>query len=462
MNLRRRLTVISSLVFGIIFACCSLIIYTLFYQTSQHALYKDLQQTTLLTAIYYLEKDEQPQQQHQLVKAQFDELLQSTQVAIFNQLNQIEYGDLKSETALLASYIAKVKKQGKLFFKGEDSFYFGLFYKDNQGDFVVFIKKDSQLFQSQMELLLAILIIVLLVGWISIIVLSKYLTSIAYKPLRRIIAEVSNKDLSKLQEPIAIAKAEDELQELLITYNKLLARVADTFSIQHNFVNYVSHEFRTPLAAIRGQMEVFSQKDRSPAEYQEVTLSVLAHIDFLTQIINNMLLLAGSNKPQEPLQTVRVDELLWDCMDRCQQLFQATFTVDFPPLPPTLLLLKALESTMQLACYNMVENAVKYSDNRPIHIQFERVAEQLKVSIYDQGIGIAADELPYVTDTFYRGKQARQFKGSGIGLSLTKNVCKQYDIQLLIKDKATERAAGNNTFKGTGTVVELLFPIYSK
>lgn len=449
-HLRNRLTLISSLIFGIIFACCSLIIYAMFYQSTQHAVQKELKQTTLLAAIYYLEKDEQPIHQHQLVKAQFNELLQTTQVAVFNEAANLQYGDLKADNSLLKARISEVQKQGKLFFKARESFYYGLFYEDNQGDFTVFIKINSAPFQQQMDQLLAILLIVLLVGWISIFLLSKYLTKLAYQPIRRIIKEVSTKDISKLQEPIAIAQTEDELQELLATYNSLLARVADTFGIQRNFVNYVSHEFRTPLTAITGELEVSLQKERTPAEYKEVSTKVLSHIESLTQIITNMLLLAGAENKLPSLQIIRVDELIWDCIERCQQELNSSIQVDFPALDPDLLLLRAVESPLKLACYNLLENAVKYSDNKPINLRFEQVHKQLMVHIQDQGIGISQEELPYVMETFYRGKEALRYKGSGIGLSLAHMVCKQYGIALSLSSTPQ------------GTKVSLLFPSFEK
>jgi len=446
MNLRNRLTLISSLIFGVIFAIASLIIYATFYTATQNSLIKELQKTTLIAAIYYLEKDEQPTHQHREVKSQFEELIQSSMVAVINARDEVEFGDLHADRNINKQHLEKVRRLGKLYFKSNNHFYYGIHYLDNQGDFVVFIKESNALFQKQMDRLLSILIIVLLIGWISIILLSKGLSKIAYKPLKRIIKEVQSKDISKLQEPISVAQTKDELQELIETYNLLLSRIGETFNIQKNFVNYVSHEFKTPLTAIAGNLEVFSQKPRSTEEYQEVTRLALENVYQLEEILNNMLLLSGAIQAPTEKSKVRIDEVLWNVIEQCQQNLQADIQVHFPEIDPDLFRMEASENTIHLAIYNLLENAIKYSDNKPVEVEFIAQHGHLELLIRDHGIGIPESELPFITDTFYRGKNAHKYKGSGIGLSLTSAIFKQYGILFKIHSSAA------------GTEVLLIFP----
>ena len=448
MKLRNRLTLISSATFGFVFIIASVLIYISFYNSSEKVVFKELQKTCLLSAIYYLEKDELPHYEHSAIKDQFEENIQNDIVRVYDEYNRIAFGNKQIDRNINAKNLEFIRKNRKLSFKSNNHFYYGIFYNDNQGDFVVFVKTTSDVFNSQTNRLLVIMIIVLFAGLFLIFLLSRLLSSIAYKPITKVINQVNSMELNNLDKPISSSNTNDEVQDLITTFNNLLSRLSDTFAIQKNFINYVSHEFKTPLASISGNLEVFAQKERTPEEYQKVTSEALENVYHIEEILNNLMMLSGLKTIHSDNETFRIDETVFNINDKIFEVYNnQEIKIDLEVMDEKLLSVKGSEMQIQLALYNLIENAVKYSNQNPIRISLSESKNQLQITIQDYGKGIQKDDLNLVQQTFYRGKNVGNIKGSGIGLSLATIIFKQNNIQFSITSE-----------ENAGTQITLLFP----
>lgn len=448
MKIRNRLTLISSLTFGFVFIIASVLIYFAFYNSSEKVVFKELQKTCLLSAIYYLEKDELPHYEHSAIKEQFEENIQNDIVRVYDLNNVIVYGEKETDRNISPENLGFIRRNKKLSFKSNNHFYYGIFYNDNQGDFVVFVKTKSEVFKSQTNRLMVIMIVVLFAGLLLIFLLSRLLSNIAYRPITKVISQVNSMELSSLDEPISSSNTNDEIQDLITTFNNLLSRLSDTFAIQKNFINYVSHEFKTPLASISGNLEVFAQKERTPEEYQKVTSEALENVYHIEEILNNLMMLSGLKTIHQENETFRIDETLWDINDKIFEIHDnQEIGIDLNVENEGLLSVKGSEVQIRLALYNLIENAVKYSDGNPIKISLSEINSQLQIIIQDYGKGIQKEDLHYVQQTFYRGKNVGNIKGSGIGLSLATIIFKQNNIQFSIDSQ-----------ENSGTRITLLFP----
>lgn len=448
MKIRNRLTLISSATFGFVFIIASVLIYLAFYNSSEKVVFKELQKTCLLSGIYYLEKDELPHYEHSAIKEQFEENIQNDIVRVYDLNNVIVYGEKEADRNINPKELEFVRKNKKLSFKSNNHFYYGIFYNDNQGDFVVFVKTKSEVFKSQTNRLLVIMIIVLFAGLLLIFFLSRLLSNIAYRPITEVISQVNSMELNSLDKPISSSNTNDEVQDLITTFNNLLSRLSDTFVIQKNFINYVSHEFKTPLASISGNLEVFAQKDRTPEEYQKVTSEALENVYHIEEILNNLMMLSGLKTIHQENETFRIDETLWNINDKIFEAYdKQEIRMDLNVKNEKLLSVKGSELQLQLALYNLIENAVKYSDGNLIKIVLTEVNDQLQITIQDYGKGILKEDLDYIQQTFYRGKNIGNVKGSGIGLSLATIIFKQNNIQFSIYSE-----------ENSGTQITLLFP----
>jgi Signal transduction histidine kinase len=367
-------------------------------------------------------------------------------VAVYNAEGKVSYGGMRFDSQINKDLLRQLKTDKTVYFKTEDSFYFGLYYPDNQGDFFVFVKESSADFDHQLNRLLITLVFVFLVALISIALLSVWLSKYAYLPIRKVIQEIQHKDLSSIQEPLTTIKTKDELQDLIESYNALLRRISENMIIRKNFVSYVSHEFRTPLAGILGSMEVFGTKVRSEEEYHELAEIITEHVNFLNQLIGNFLLLTEDQPLTRSLETFRIDEIVWDLVPKFSRSFAVPLKVDIQVDEPQYFNFRGNKMLLGLSISNLIENALKYANEQEVVVRMTAANDRLSLQIIDHGIGIPQAELESVKQTFYRGSNVGKVKGSGIGLSFAQIVCKDQGVDFDIRSN------------DLGTTVSLLFP----
>ena len=440
MKIRNRLTIISSVTFGVVFITAAVIIYIAFYRNSERRIYDNLQKNCLLSAIYYLEKDEIPIKEHKQIREQYDENIKDVAVGIYNEKNEVQYGKSLSLKSITPKVLDKARKNRKVMFESNNHFYFGIFYRDNQGDFVVFVQTNDHEFKTQNHELMIIMIVVLFAGLLVIYILSLFLSEIAYRPIDTIIKQVNEIEASSLDQKIINLNTSDEVQNLIESYNNLLQRLSDTFKTQKNFINYISHEFKTPLASIAGHLEVFAQKERTPQEYHETTTKVLNNVYEIEEILNTLMIVSGLKSETVQKESFRIDELIWNCSDKianANEFAAARLRIELEIKDENDLTVKGNESEINIAVYNIIENAIKYSDE-PVVITLLLIENQVQIKIKDFGRGIKEKDLNHIRETFYRGSNVGRVQGSGIGLSLASILFAKNNIKFQITSKEEE------------------------
>ncbi|WP_276875890.1 HAMP domain-containing sensor histidine kinase [Chryseobacterium joostei] len=453
MTLRNRFTLISSLSFGIVSIITSAVIFFAYYDSTKIFYFEKLRNTALISAIYYLEKDELPKNRHAQIKQEYNHLIQNNRVAVYNQNNQVTFGQNLNDKNIKPIHLQAARNNKGTQFMSGNEFYYGIFYPDNQGDFVVFVKSPNDSFQSQIWRLAIIMVSVLIIGLLAIYFLSRYLSKVVYKPISNVVERINKVDYNNISTAITSTNTNDEIEDLIKSYNKLLGRISENVLLQQNFINYVSHEFKTPLASISGNLEVFAQRDRTPEEYKKVAKESLENVFEIENILNNLLLMSGMTKLEASHKQVRVDELIWKIYEKLEPKAkekQSTLKVELQVTKPALLEFPGNETLLYLALYNIVENAIKYSQDHPIVINLSEKDSKLNIEVKDQGKGIHSDDLSKITETFYRGQNVENVKGSGIGLSLSQSIFDHHHILMKITSSVN-----------VGTSVVLEFPVHS-
>ncbi|AYZ14805.1 sensor histidine kinase [Chryseobacterium arthrosphaerae] len=453
MTLRNRFTLISSLSFGIVSIITSAVIFFAYYDSTKIFYFEKLRNTALISAIYYLEKDELPKDRHAQIKKEYNHLIQNNRVAVYNQNNEVTFGHNLQDKNIKPAHLQAVRNNKGVQFMSDNQFYYGIFYPDNQGDFVVFVKSPNDSFQSQILRLAIIMLSVLVMGLLAIYFLSRYLSKVVYKPVSNVVERINKAEYNNISTAITSTNTNDEIDELIKSYNKLLGRISENVLLQQNFINYVSHEFKTPLAAISGNLEVFAQKDRTPEEYRKVAKESLDNVYEIENILNNLLLMSGMTKLETSHKQVRIDELVWKIYEKLEARAKennSSIKILLQVTKPSLLEIPGNETLLYLALYNIVENAIKYSYDQPVVLRLSEKGDQLCIEISDQGRGIPSDDLVKIAETFYRGKNVDSIKGSGIGLSLSKSIFDHHHIAMNIDSVVNK-----------GTTVTLIFPAHS-
>lgn len=445
MKLKHRLALYSVIIFSIIILIVSTIIYFSFYTEMEKKEIKSLQNKTLLASIYYLEKDELPVLEHNNIKNQLEKTISRKNILIVDHNNKKYNGNMSSNKDISTNFIENIRANKSDFFTSKDFFYNGIFYRDNEGDFVVITRESKQEFNEQMQSLLQILISVSLVGLIFIYLFSNFLGVIAYEPITKIIEQIKERDAKNFTEPLKLNKSYAEIEDLIKTYNHFIDRIAQTFNVQKNFIDYVSHELRTPITALLGTLEVTNHKKRTLEEYESVIVQLKQYTNDLQETLDQMMLLSGAKTSFEFSQ-IRIDEVVWQVIENAILYHQARINVDLQVENNQLLTIQGNEKLLEVALNNLVSNAIKYSNNQPILVQFLEINHRLQIHISDLGIGILETDIKQIKQNFFRGKNTQDFQGKGIGLSMANIIFTLHQIDIEIVPN-----------KPKGTIVKLIF-----
>ena len=195
------------------------------------------------------------------------------------------------------------------------------------------------------------------------------------------------------------------------------------------FVSNSSHELRTPITIIRGFAETLQDLPKlTPQMLQQITEKIINTSKRLENIISNLLMLADlDNLGALKLGICDLKEILERQKAELLLLHQeAKIVLD---LPSENMFVSADRGLLELAVRNLLENAVKYSNERPVvQVLLEKRNHELQISVKDQGIGIAEEDLAHIFERFYTVDKARSRKsgGVGLGLSLVKNIIEKH------------------------------------
>jgi two-component system OmpR family sensor kinase len=242
------------------------------------------------------------------------------------------------------------------------------------------------------------------------------------RPLRRmarVAARVDEGDLNPRMKPAALAGS--EVQVLADAFNHMLDRLATAFGAQREFIADASHELRTPLTVIAGQMEVLAaQEHPDPEEVRRVERLVAAEIARTSRLVDDMLLLARSDR-RDFLQYHEIDlepfvsELWWVASMSDERNFE------LGPIPEATL--TADPDRLAQALRNLIRNAVEHTSEPHGLVRLEVAAQPgglVRFIVIDDGPGIASEQLERGYVRFHRtdGDRSRQAGGAGLGLAI--------------------------------------------
>lgn len=271
----------------------------------------------------------------------------------------------------------------------------------------------------------------------------------AMAPVSQIVNQVDSILPSNLSQRVTTRAQHDELGRLAATFNKLLDRIEKAFVAQRQFISNVSHELRNPLTIITSQVEVALQKPRSPDDYQKILASVLDDAQSMSETSEKLLQIAKIQSGTGSIQfaPVRMDELIFQVKNQVVKS-QAGYSVNFEitnlPDDEAQLSISGNEPLLRLALLNLMDNACKFSSDHRAQVRlFFEKENVLSIEISDRGPGIAEADLPMIFEPFFRSAKTAGVRGSGVGLSLVKNILDLHTAQIRVWN-----GAGGGAFFG--------------
>ncbi|OLC49815.1 MAG: hypothetical protein AUH80_00565 [Chloroflexi bacterium 13_1_40CM_4_65_16] len=302
--------------------------------------------------------------------------------------------------------------------------------------------------------LLLVLAGVVLAGTGATLVGAWWLAGSAVRPVYEITEQATRIAPGTLDQRIAAHVDTDEYRGLVAVLNRMLERLDQAFRNQRRLTADVSHELRSPLTALRGEMEVALRSERSARDYQRVLHSALEEIDRLTEMSEDLLLITRAEAHVLPAHRVPTDvgaivngvvealqphieerELAVDC-----RIADATRAVVDPELVTRLL-------------QQLLDNAVKFTPpGGRVRVATAPLNGDggIQIVVEDTGPGLDPEVLPHVFEPFFRADQARS-RGTGTGLGLAM-------VEAIARLHGGSAHAANVVTGGTGARFEVDLP----
>jgi heavy metal sensor kinase len=284
----------------------------------------------------------------------------------------------------------------------------------------------------------------------------QFLAHKALKPVDHITQTarmITSKNLNQRIKPL---KVKDEISRLIETFNEMISRLDRSFRQVKQFSTDASHELKTPLTILKGEVEVALRKERGPREYEQILRSNLEEINRMSQIVEDLLLLSKADSGEIRLnrEDMNLTEVLNEVVAQVNVLAKSKnlgietanhheeIHIFGDPLRIRELLL------------NLIENGIKYTEEGgSIHILLTKdtwlqdrnpssppqgeQAEFVKVVVSDTGIGIAREDQERIFDRFFRVDKARSREqgGSGLGLSICKWIVEAHRGEIKVESE---------------------------
>jgi len=238
---------------------------------------------------------------------------------------------------------------------------------------------------------------------------------------------------SNLKLRIPAREANDELDYLVLTFNRMIDRLEASFQQMRQFSTDVSHELRTPITAIRGQLEVALFTAKTSDQYRDAIVNALQDIDRLSQMVRALLLLSQAESGQLALQKAPVDlsAVIHDLAEQFQIPAEAA-GVHLSAQVPSRCIAVVDRVQIERMITNLLTNAVKFTpEGGTVRITLWADDDSIELVVADTGRGIPEKSLPHIFDRFYRvpgtGTAPGPDQGLGLGLSFVAWIVKAHD-----------------------------------
>lgn len=270
---------------------------------------------------------------------------------------------------------------------------------------------------------------------------SRFLAGRSILPIQEMTRTVDRITQNNLQERVALPANRDELHDLASGFNKLLERIEATLERERQFASDASHQLRTPLASLRGTLEVLIRKQRQAEEYEGKIRYSLSEIDRMSTTVEQLLLLARleSKSSQKNQRKIELMSLVEDCLARYKRQIQekelqirlevSATDGDVP------------QYYAELILENIIHNAIKYSHKGGALTVEVGTRQQRPVCIIrDEGMGMKLSDLKRAFHNFFRAEEVQYDKiaGTGLGLSIAQKAANAIDAGVQVKSELGE------------------------
>ena len=315
---------------------------------------------------------------------------------------------------------------------------------------IIEVVTTKEILTSTLENILYILSFILPIVLIFAVIGGNFLIYKSFSPIENILKELKEINAHDLSARLKSTQNKDEINQLITEVNNLLERLEESFERITQFSSDASHELKTPLTIIRGEIEIALRKERTIEDYKEALNNSLNEITIIEQTINDLLFLAKNKKDLigEKEEIFYLDELVDESISELKS-FAKLHGIELELIINDSTEIKGFPNLLKIAIKNAIKNAIQFSHkNSKVILNIFEKNDEIIVSIQDYGIGIPKDEQLKIFEKFYRTDKSRNKNsgGTGLGMSIMKKIIDIHNGKINIE--STENK---------GTIVEILF-----
>jgi signal transduction histidine kinase len=261
----------------------------------------------------------------------------------------------------------------------------------------------------------------------------------ALAPIEALTGAIERIHVQNLKERLPRNPHGDELDRLTEVFNAMMGRLEQSVEQIRDFTLHASHELKTPLTIMRGELELALREDAPPRDPRELFADQLEEIQRLTKIVDGLALLAKADAGQLSLQRspVRLKELVEDSFADAQILAQPRkVTVQLTGCEDLTVL--GDRNRLRQLLLNLTENAIKYNyPEGTVSMSLTRHNGTAEFKISNTGPGIPPDKINRVFERFYRVDESHnsQMEGCGLGLCIAEWIVKAHNGSLSVDSK---------------------------
>ncbi|MVN75321.1 HAMP domain-containing protein [Hymenobacter sp. HMF4947] len=452
MTIRNRLTWLFLGVVAVLLGSVLAVVFVLQFTASQREFRQRLRERAQVTSYIYLEKDEMRASAFRDFEKKYLQSLSNEILQVYDASGRVRFVAEDERVRLSDEVLARIVLSREVYFKLGMRQAIGIFYQDNQGDYIIVAAAENVYGKRRLQSLATIMGVIFVVSLLVIYAMGRGFAGRALAPIADLndqVDRITAQDLHRRVDEGNLRTSErDDLTRLARTFNRLLERLETSFEGQRNFVRDASHELRTPLTASIGELQVLLARERTPEAYREGAASVLIELQQLKSLINSLLDLAQAGGNVALTEDVRLDELLWEVREAVTPALRSRVQIDLGELPadPAALEIKGHRALLARALGNLVDNALKYSPaEQRVTISLRCQGHACRIRVADTGLGISPEELPHIFQPFFRAGNVRGVIGHGVGLPLARRIAELHGGTLALRSEL-----------GRGTVAELL------
>jgi two-component system, OmpR family, sensor histidine kinase ArlS len=299
------------------------------------------------------------------------------------------------------------------------------------------ITKSMETATNILSILRLVLILVTLLAMIPVLISSRFLSNLITKPVTSMINTMTEIRKSGTFKTIRLeGNSKDELFQMGQTFNHMIELLETNFEKQEQFVSSASHELKTPLTIIESYASLLKRRGLTePKLFTESIEAIHSEALRMKEMTEQLLMLARHHEQWNiELSKVNLNQLITQTVNAFKNAYNRD--IKFSALNEASLYFESDEKKLKQVLFIFLDNARKYSDEI-ISVELGVSNDEIYINIIDRGIGIQESELPMVFDRFYRVDKARSRKqgGSGLGLSIAKEIADAIGIELQLESK---------------------------